>query len=425
MNLLLGGLIILVAVVLVARRYEVRLVLFCAGLALAAVAGNPFGAFKSFSAALKHTTLMEPIIAAMGFSLVMQKTGCNDHLIMFLAKYVKKAGFMLVPAVVLATMLVNLSLTSTAGIAAAVGSIFIPLLMASGVHPAVAAAAVLSGTYGSFLNPGYPMNVITAEVAKVDVVTVIQNQVLPIAVCAVLVAATLSITAHLRKELTGYSMDGAAQTDEAKTDAAFKVNYLKAFMPIFPVGLIMLSAAKLIPGLKLAISHAMIIGIIVSFFVTREDPQTMTKTFFNGAGEAFGNVFGIIITALIFVDGMQAIGLIKVLTTAMTTHTEIATLSATFGPWLLAVLCGSGEAASTAFNTAITIHAADFGLNPLNMGAMASISGAFGRAMSPVAGGVIICATYAKISPFEVVKRSAPGMLVACVAMSVMLLYLK
>lgn len=425
MILTIGGMVILAAMVLVAKRYEVRLVLFLAGLALATLAGSPMSAFKSFSEALKHTNLMEPIISCMGFTVVMQVTGCNKNLIMFLAKFVRKAGFFLIPAVMFATMFVNVSLTSTAGIAAAVGSIFIPLLMAAGVHPGMAAATVLSGTFGSFLNPGYPMNVITAQVSKVEAVAVVQHQAVYVLICAALVAATLVITSRIRKEHEGYMPPATGDAPPVVGNEDFKVNYLKALMPLLPVILIMVSAAKFIPGLKpIAISHAMIMGMIVTFAVTRESPQKITKAFFNGAGEAFGAIFGIIISAMVFVDGMSAIGLIKVMTTAMTEHTEIATLSATFGPWLLAVLCGSGEAASTAFNQAITVHAADFGLSPLNMGSMASISGAFGRAMSPVAGGVIIAAGYAGISPFEVIKRSAPGMIVACISMSAMLLFI-
>lgn len=36
----------------------------------------------------------------------------------------------------------------------AAGAIFIPIMMGAGIHPAMAAAAVKCGTYGSMLNPG-------------------------------------------------------------------------------------------------------------------------------------------------------------------------------------------------------------------------------------------------------------------------------
>ena len=55
-------------------------------------------------------------------------------------------------------------------------------------------------------------------------------------------------------------------------------------------------------------------------------------------------------------------------------------------------MSGSGDAAAVAFNKAVTVHAADFGVSAMDMGSMAAIGGALGRTMSPVAGGLIICA---------------------------------
>ena len=56
-------------------------------------------------------------------------------------------------------------------------------------------------------------------------------------------------------------------------------------------------------------------------------------------------------------------------------------------------------------------------------GFIAGIGGALGRTMSPVAGGLIICAGLAGTSPMEVAKRNAPGMILACIAVLVLLLY--
>ena len=86
-------------------------------------------------------------------------------------------------------------------------------------------------------------------------------------------------------------------------------------------------------------------------------------------------------------------------------------------------MSGSGDAAAVAFNKAVTVHAADFGVSAMDMGSMAAIGGALGRTMSPVAGGLIICAGLAGTSPMEVAKRNAPGMILACIAVLVLLLY--
>ena len=43
--------------------------------------------------------------------------------------------------------------------------------------------------------------------------------------------------------------------------------------------------------------------------------------------------------------------------------------------------------------------------------------------MPPVAGVSIICAKMAGVNPMEVAKRNAPGMILACIAVLVLLLY--
>ena len=82
-----------------------------------------------------------------------------------------------------------------------------------------------------------------------------------------------------------------------------------------------------------------------------------------------------------------------------------------------------GDAAAVAFNKAVTPDAVKFGMNTIDMGSMAAIGGALGRSMSPVAGGMIICATIAGVSPMEAAKRNAPGMIIACIVTMLLLLY--
>ena len=154
----------------------------------------------------------------------------------------------------------------------------------------------------------------------------------------------------------------------------------------------------------------MIIGAILGFVVTLGNVQEITKTFFKGMGESYGEIIGIIIAAAVFTEGMQIIGLTGALIEQMKQSQDIARYAATFGPYLLAILSGSGDAAALAFNGAVTPHATQFGFTISDMGSLATISGAFGRTMSPVAGATIICATIANVNPLEIAKRTAPGM---------------
>lgn len=421
MLIIIGLIIVALTVYALIKQYENRMVLFCAGLLMAIIAGQPMEAFKAFSHAMLETKLFEAIISVMGFAMVMKVTECDKHLIHFLAKGLKRVGPLLIPGATIVTMIINTSITSSAGCSAAVGSIIIPLLMSAGIHPAIAAASVYAGTYAAMLNPGYAQVAIVADIAKVSNMAVVANHTPAMIASGLIGAFGLFAVAYFRKENKGFEVK--LEQGEG-TISEFKVNLLKATVPTVPLIILILGNIGLVPAFKqIAISHAMIIGVFCAFVVTRVNPAKISKEFWHGVGDSFGHIFGIIICALVFVGGLNAIGLIKAMVTFMITNPSFAKISSAVGPFLLAVMSGSGDAAAVAFNKAVTVNAGQFGLNPMDMGSVASISGALGRSMSPVAGGLIICATLAGVSPIEVAKRNALGMIVACVVLTIMLLY--
>ena len=99
----------------------------------------------------------------------------------------------------------------------------------------------------------------------------------------------------------------------------------------------------------------------------------------------------------------------------MLNNPAIVKIAASVGPFLLGLIVGSGDAATFAFNEAITPHAADFGMTPVQMGSMATLGGTLGRTMSPIAGATIIVAGIAGVNPMEIAKRNALPMVLAMV----------
>jgi DcuC family C4-dicarboxylate transporter len=99
-------------------------------------------------------------------------------------------------------------------------------------------------------------------------------------------------------------------------------------------------------------------------------------------------------------------GLVKAFIDAMLNNPTIVKLCAAVGPFLLGFITGSGDAATMAFNQAVTPHAADFGMEVMQMGSMATLGGTLGRTMSPIAGATIIVAGIAGVNPMEVTKRN-------------------
>jgi DcuC family C4-dicarboxylate transporter len=425
----LGGLIVILTFAAIIKRYETRMVLFLSGILMAVLAQKPWEAFTAFQKAMVNEGLVPVICTVMGFAFVMKYTKCDAHLVHLLASPLTKARAILIPGAVVVTFLINIALPSAAGCAAAVGAILIPTLMSAGVHPAIAASAVLAGTWGSAFNPGNMHNPFIAKLAGIsDPMVVIAGHTIASVVGAVVVAVALTAVAYIRKEDRGYEGAALAQGEGAK----FEVNIVKAIVPVVPLVLLVAgSLGKLIPSVPalkqihaFTVPEAMIIGVVLGFLVSVRSitSQDTSKQFFAGMGEAYASVIGIIIGAAVFNEGMKLIGLTGALIEFMKHSESIAKIAATFGPFIVAVLSGSGDAATLAFNGAITPHAKQFGFDILPMGSTAFLTGALGRSMSPVAGAAIVCAGLAGINPMEITKRNWPAMVLAAIVVMLILL---
>ena len=415
----IGALIVILTFVAIIRQYETRMVLFVSGLTMLLLGTGLLkgfeGAMDAFTKAMVNPALVTVICMVMGFAFVMKVTKCDAHLVHLIAGHLGKLGPVLIPGAVVATFAINIALPSAAGCAAAVGAVLIPTLIGAGVHPAIAASAVMAGTWGSVFNPGNSHNPFVAKLAGTDAMAVIATSTNAALVGMAIVAISLTLVAFVRKENTGYMSPDVVQKDDG-----FKVNILKALIPVVPLVLLVLGSKQfdLLPW-AVTVPQAMMIGVFLGFLTMIKEPSTISKQFWAGLGEAYGSVIGIIVAAAVFTAGMQAVGLTQALIDAMKNSQQIAQFGATFGPFIIAILSGSGDAATLAFNGAITPHAKDFGYGIMEMGSTALLSGSLGRTMSPVAGAAIVCAGLAKINPIEITKRNGIGCLLAAIAVMV------
>ena len=332
--LILGCLIVLAALFLLVKRYEARMVLVCAGIVMCLASGAPMKALDAFAKGM-GSGMISSACSSMGFALAMRFTGCDKHLINALAKLLLKVNWLLIPGVIFGTYAVNVALPSAAGTAAAAGAIFIPILMGAGVHPAMAAAAVKCGTYGSMLNPGLAHNPFVAKIAGVNVMDVIAFHYKANIASLLVGAVVLTAIAYFLKENKGHVVEGL------ELDTEFKVNPLYALMPVVPIAILILGATKMVPMFKMGVAQAMVIGAILTCIVTRTNPAALTKSFFDGMGKAYGDIIGIILAAGVFVAGMNAMGLVKAFIAAMTNNPSIVKICASVGPFLLGLITGS------------------------------------------------------------------------------------
>lgn len=421
--LLVGGLIVILTFVLIVKKYEARLVLFLAGLLMCLIGGLPGDVMKAFTKAMVNNSLVPTICTVMGFSYVMRLTTCDQHLVQSISGILKRGRAILVPISFFLTWWISLAIPSASGCSAAVGSILIPTLIAAGVHPAMAAATVLAGTWGSAISPGNAHNPFVADLAGTDMMTVIINETPASVIASIACVVVMTAYAVLRKE-------GATEErrlaylkeigEEGTKKASFHVRPLLAIVPLVPLFLLILGSKQvgLLPEISVPLS--MLIGVALGFLVTLQDAQEICRKFFEGMGNAYADVIGLIVCASVFTTGMTAIGLTGALTELMEGSQATAAAAGTFGPFFIAVISGSGDAAAFAFNGAITPFAEQFGLSIMDLGSLAQIAGAMGRSMSPIAGAAIICAGLAKVNPIEVSKRNA----LPCLASAIVLMLL-
>ena len=428
--LALAGIVAVVALLIMKK--DTKTVLIGVGLVLCVLCLKPLDGLGAFTSYMTKAGLIKAICASMGFAFVMKFTGCDRALVNLLTRPLGNIGFLLIPIVVALTYFINIAIPSAAGCSAAVGATLIPVMMAAGVKPEMAGAAVFAGTFGSVLSPGSAHNVFVADMVKAHnpsytVQDVIGVQFSSAITALIVVLIVMSITAIVCKDYTkgvnylaqkegGANSVASNSADGSNLDAQpQKINVLYALMPLVPLVILVIGGTSLnqvsfLKWTKMGVAEAMLLGAIVTIVITLSNPQKITKEFFKGMGSAYADIMGIIIAAGVFVAGLSACGAIDFVIEWLKGEQGYVKFGGTFVPFFMGVVTGSGDAAAMAFNTAVTVHADALGFEQDKLGMTVAISGALGRSASPIAGACIVCAGLAMVSPIQIAKRTALGM---------------
>ncbi|HDL5698711.1 TPA: C4-dicarboxylate transporter DcuC [Mannheimia haemolytica] len=426
-NLIIAIVGIIATIYLLIKKHETRTVLIAMGLGMALLTLQPMAALDAFAKSMTSSGLIMAICSSMGFAYVMKSTGCDNHLVQLLTKPLSGLKFFLIPIATIITFFINIAIPSAAGCAAAVGATLIPVLKSSGVRPAMAGAAILAGTFGSMMSPGSSHSAMISEMSGLTITEVNLSHAPYTMIAGAIGAVTLTILALIFKDYSKEHRDAYLQTAENRQSETSSTNILYAIAPLVPLVILVIGGTSLqeiswLSWTKMGVPQAMLIGAIYGLLVTRTSPAKITNEFFNGMGNAYANVLGIIIAAGVFVAGLKATGAIDSAIEFLKHSNEFVRWGATIGPFLMGMVTGSGDAAAIAFNTAVTPHAAELGYTHVNLGMAAAIAGAIGRTASPIAGVVIVCAGIAGVNPVEMIKRTAPGMVLATLFLALFML---
>ncbi|MDA3967231.1 C4-dicarboxylate transporter DcuC [Helicobacter sp. WB40] len=203
---------------------------------------------------------------------------------------------------------------------------------------------------------------------------------------------------------------------------------LYIFFPWLPVVLLF---ATYFMGIKLDVVSANFISITFVFiieFIRHKDAKKLGEdmvVILKGMAEIFVSVVSILIAASVFAKGIESLGGIGILVNAMKSFGEegefawIAVLLSitilSFLVYFASVIMGSGIAAFNAFGKLAPDIATKLGIAPIALVLPIEIASCLGRAASPISGGILALAGFAKVSPMDIIKRTTPLLLIAMI----------
>ncbi|MGE3809709.1 MAG: C4-dicarboxylate transporter DcuC [Gemmataceae bacterium] len=445
MTIVLAVMIVAAAVFAVFRRVDVRLALLLAALALGLLGGDPMAIVRTFLQTFSNERFVVPICSAMGFAHVLRHTGCDKHLVHLLVQPLRSVRFFLIPGAVLVGFFVNIPVISQTSTAVSIGAVLVPILAAAGFSPITIGAALLLGSSvgGELLNPGAPelqtvVNEVTKATGKAVTVNDCIERILPLVLVQLTVATLLFWLISIRAERQ--HQHGSESEDEPADDAGmleavdqFRVNYVKALVPLVPLVLLFLTGPPLnvidVPMSWLVadpttqkasfdtrlIGAAMLVGVIVASLTAPKTVGGIAHAFFEGAGYAFARIVSLIVTANCFGTGIKAVGFAAVIGRATTLFPALLLPTAGLLPYSFAWVSGSGMASTQSLYDLFVKPALALDVDPLQVGALVSIASAAGRTMSPVAAVVLMCASLTDTSPIDLMKRIAVPLLAGLV----------
>lgn len=388
------------------------------------------------------------IMVLFGFVAYMRHIGADAKTVVILSRPLSKLGgsYWLVPAGFIVGNLLSLVVPSAAALSLLLIATLLPALVAAGLTPLTVGAIVVTSStiMPTPLESGL---IFGAELTNMPISEYVFGHVARATVPTIIIVAFLHMwwqhrcdkkdaakaRAKVGAEVNADSKGSAAPVGEvapsknaAIEDALRRAEGLPAFyalLPLLPLLLIVITAimfrlewipfeAEILPATVVSLMIAAVIEMFRHRGI-REALDSM-KHFFLGMGEGAGGVVALIVAAAVLVEGVTQLGVISALTDAtQNSHGAAAIVILLFvgATAILATLTGSGVAPYFAFAEFVPALSAESGILPVRM--LNSIWGTSNlmRQVSPVAAAVLIVAGAIKVTPLELVKRTAIPMI--------------
>lgn len=342
----------------------------------------------------------------------MKDVGASDRFVTVCAKPITllKNPYLILGLVFIIGHCLGLVITSAAGLAMLLIVTVYPLIIRVGCS-SLSAAAVVASVLCVGYAPASGVAVMAAELVHLDPVEYLVSYQLVMAAPVVLVMAITHVIVQRyfdkKDGVHGYVADFAEL--EAKRKELEKTPLIYACMPVLPLVLLLIFNKMVYKTITMNVATAMFLSWFVCFLVDllvrREAKKSFDLSFsmFKGMGSILTSTVGLIFVAAFFAKGLQQTGLI----------TYLIDVAKNCG---LGVT-GTGVAAFTSLAHVIPDVAQHLNSNGIAIMLMMHTASEMLRALSPVAGVIIIVAGFAKVSPFAIIKRTAIPCVVGYITM--------
>ncbi|WP_378953913.1 C4-dicarboxylate transporter DcuC [Pelosinus sp. sgz500959] len=364
------------------------------------------------------------IMAVGGFARYMDHIGASKALVKIVIKPLQKlhAPYIMLAACYIVGQFLGLFINSASGLGMLLMVTMFPVLVSLGVSR-LAATAVIGTTLCLDWSPGDPGSVLSANTAGMDIATYWTQYQIPVALTVMVVVAVLHyFVQRWFDQRDGHVVEkldmNVGKDDEELPPAIF------ALLPIVPLGLILAFSDIGIKSIKMDIVNAMFISLFVSMifeFIRHRDFKQVfgdLQVFFDGMGVQFAGVVTLVVSGEVFAQGLKSVGAIETIISSAQ--------SAGFGGAgmivvmvsiiaISSVVMGSGNAPFFAFVALTPVVATKMGIAPVLMLLPMHFAASIARSMSPITAVIVVVSGIGKVSPIDVVKRTAIPMIGALI----------
>jgi len=452
-NLIVSLTVIAIMVYFLIKNYQPHLILLFTGLFLLYFAiffdlneANIFGNMKStgfiwFDPIAFFTTAMASrtanigliIMAASGYAKYMDIIGASKALATQVVKPLRllRSPYLVLGGSYIIGQLLNIVIPSASGLALLLMVTIYPVLIQLGI-PRISAAAVVATAAALDLGPVSGVVNMAADLSGMDVTEYFVSYQVPagIVIASGIALAHIFFQSYMDKRdialgNTEYHNDDTIE-DQLGSDAP--VYYL--ILPTIPLILLLVFSPFLVEEIRLTVPTAMFISAFIAiaceFIRHRESVKDTLKkfmTFYDVMGKQFARIVTLVVAGEVFARGLIAMRVVDMViegAQAVQFGAVGIVIMLTLFIAIFAILMGSGLAPFVSFAALAPTISAQMGIPVVAMLLPMQLVAGIARACSPITGVIVATAGVSNISPFILIRRTAPPMFVGIILTLIM-----